>query len=81
VNDAMKQKETGGVQAASARTYDKPRAHDEQRGEQAGFHARVPPCNSVPFQGSMFPCCMTPYSHADLPFKFPHRNSGGPANV
>jgi hypothetical protein len=20
-------------------------------------------------------------SHADIPFKFPHRNSGGPANV
>jgi hypothetical protein len=30
---------------------------------------------------SMFPCRMTPYSHADLPFKFPHRNSGGSANV
>ena len=53
MKDAMKQKETGGVQAASARTYDKPRAHDEQRGEQAGFHARVPPCNSVPFHVPM----------------------------
>ena len=30
---------------------------------------------------SMFPCRMPPYSHADLPFKFPHRNSGGPANA
>ena len=24
---------------------------------------------------------MPPYSHAVIPFKFPHRNSGGPANV
>ena len=75
--------ETGGVQATSVRTDDKHRAHDEQRGEQAGFHARVPPCHHVPL--SMFPCRMPPYSHADIPFKFPHRNSGvnsgGPANV
>jgi len=24
----------------------------------------------------MFPCRMSPYSHADIPFKSPHRNSG-----
>ena len=27
------------------------------------------------------PVCLSRLSHADIPFKFPHRNSGGPANV
>jgi len=27
-----------------------------------------------------YPCRMPPYSHADIPFKSPHRNSGGPAD-
>jgi hypothetical protein len=42
--------------------------------QKLGFHARVPSCHQVPFH---VPCCMPPYSHADIPFKFPHRNSQG----
>ena len=35
----------------------------------------VPPCQLSPCR-PMFPCRMSPYSHADIPFKAPHRNSG-----
>jgi len=38
----------------------------------------VSPPHAVPCTG--YPCRMPPYSHADIPFKSPHRNSGGPAN-
>jgi hypothetical protein len=33
------------------------------------------------FPTSHVRCHMPPYSHADIPSKFPHRNPGGPANV
>ena len=39
------------------------------------------PCPAVSPCRPIFPCRMPPYSHADIPFKFFHRNSGGPANV
>ena len=39
----------------ATQTVDKPRIHDKQRGKQAGFHARVPPCHhAVPFSHVAF---------------------------
>ena len=73
----LSQQEPGVIQASTARTDDEPRANDKQRGEQASSHACVAPSPCRP----IFPCRMPPYSHADIPFKFPHRNSGGPANA
>ena len=69
----LSQQETGG-------TVDKPRTHDKQRRIQAGFHTRVPCVTTTCRPMYRYPCRMPPYSHADIPFKSPHRNSGGPAN-
>ena len=52
-----------------------PSPRDKQRGEKASFMMPV-------YMPSHFPMCrMPPYTHADIPCKFPHHNSGGPANV
>jgi len=46
----------------------------------ASHHMRiknVPTPELVPCNMCLYPCRMPPYSHADIPFLFPHRNSGG----
>jgi hypothetical protein len=44
------------------------------KAEEVDLHAKYDSSSTVS-------PCMPPYSHADIPFKFPHRNSGGPANA
>ena len=45
------------------------------------LHARLSRRVTMPSHVPMCVACpMPPYSHADIPFKSPHRNSGGPAN-
>jgi len=52
-----------------------------EENKQVQVSIPVSRCVTMPSHVPMFPCHMPPYSHADIPSKFPHRNPGGPANV